>query len=164
MSIQMKMSEVVDRWTILRMKVRLTKDVAEELRELDFEIMKFLVSKEFTDYPFECLRAISQIMEANAKIWVLEASIRKEFEGDDLSTEKLALEDIGRRALAIRNVNRIRIQGKTELDTILNNNPDVKVDHASTLDVRIQEKTELDRVGHPLDTIFNNDPSTLDGR
>lgn len=128
---QMKMSDVVDRWTILRMKARLTQDVSEELRALDFEVMRLLVSKEFTDYPFECLRAISQIMEANAKIWVLEASIRKEFEGDDLSAEKLALEDIGRRALAIRNINRIRVQGKKELDTIFNNDPDVKVDHAS---------------------------------
>jgi len=63
---------------------------------------------------------VHQMKEIHQRIWDLEADIRQGKEG------KLGLEEVGKRAIEIRNINAERIQIKNELGT-----PEIKIDHAS---------------------------------
>ena len=56
-----------------------------------------------------------RLLEVNNQIWQLESDIRKGKEG------QLSIEEVGRRALMIRDLNKVRVQLKGE----------TKVDHAS---------------------------------
>ena len=62
-------------------------------------------------------------MESNAKIWMLEGDIRK--------GKKMPLEEVGRRAILIRDHNKDRVAAKEQIDLMFGHTPDVKVDHAS---------------------------------
>lgn len=66
------------------------------------------------------------LMEINARIWDIEALIRQEREGE------ITLEEIGRRALQIRNINRERVEYKNKIAEELGIDFfEVKVNHAS---------------------------------
>lgn len=120
---EMKKSDILDRWTILIMKARLDVNAKLELDDCDLEV-RSIVEK-------VGLYALMQLMEANAKIWALEASIRQEYKDDSQSSSKLSLEEIGRRALQIREYNKLRIEAKTLIDVSFGQIPDKKIDHAS---------------------------------
>ena len=145
MPIEMSPGEVFDRYTILRMKSVAIKDPA-----LRTEVSKF--SKEVerifeSDLPtnnvniklnrWNLTKFLLEIMEANAKIWVLEAAIRQEVRGDpearppNTPNGDLSYEEIGRRTIAIRDYNRRRVAAKGSIDKLFGVFPDVKVDHAS---------------------------------
>lgn len=129
----MSHGDLFDRWTILRMKARLDRDAAKDLRKYDKEIRR--VVQEARDYDQDVMvmlpEHIAQLAEANAKIWVSEASIRKEYSDDPAAQEDLSLEEVGRRALEIRDYNKLRVEAKKALDFIFGDTPDNKVDHAS---------------------------------
>ncbi len=124
---EMKMSDILDRWTILRMKARFDEDARKELSLFDAEYIKMQSHRMAST-----LNTLTvDLMEANAKIWENEASIRKEFSNDPTAGQDLDLEEIGRRAIIIRNHNKLRIEAKVKIDKILGNFPDNKVNHAS---------------------------------
>lgn len=112
---EMSPGEVADRYTILRMKVSKAPDLMPELKKYSDEIVKLNIVR---IWPLVLI-----LMEMNSKIWMLEADIRNGAE--------MALEEVGRRALAIRDLNKNRVQAKAEIDKIFNVTPDRKVDHAS---------------------------------
>ena len=134
---QMKKSEVFDRWTILLQKARFN-DLAKKELETEFDpevsiIMAGLVSNHIWSNTFlGLIKSIMQLQEANAKIWVLEASIRKEFPDDPSAKKALSMEEVGERAIMIRDFNSLRIKAKKAIDEYFGEIPDVKVDHASS--------------------------------
>jgi len=125
----MKISDILDRWTILKMKARFDEDAKKELALYDesyYNLFKNNLGMA------ACLSTlIVELMEANAKIWENESAIRKEFANDPTSSQKLQLEEVGRRAIIIRNHNKMRIEAKTKIDKLFGNIPDNKVNHAS---------------------------------
>src|SRR5271157_1721768 len=87
--ISMKMGDICDRWSILRMKVRFSEDYLVEFERYNKVVTSFLDLK-------QCLPHLADLVEANAKIWLLEAAIRKEFKDDISSQDELSCEQIGR--------------------------------------------------------------------
>ena len=70
---------------------------------------------------------IKRLYEINGEIWDLESDIRKGKEGE------LGLEEVGRRAIAIRSFNNIRVSLKNEINNKFNSGyKETKVDHASS--------------------------------
>jgi len=136
----MKKSEVLDRWTILLQKARFDENARKELDLFDGEtneIISITLSNKYTsgninDWNMRFLKHLMQLQEANAKIWVLEASIRREFKNDPLANQDLIMSEIGTRALQIRDINSLRIKAKKAIDEFFGEIPDVKVNHASS--------------------------------
>lgn len=89
-------AEVLDRLSILILKFINGIDGARA--ELSFYAKEAGVGEDLLD-----------LLRINSEIWQLEADIRK---GVDLA---LPLEEIGRRAIAIRNKNRVRIEIKNRI-------------------------------------------------
>jgi hypothetical protein len=127
----MSPGEVLDRWTILRMKTRLEPKLAGELARFEDEAMGLLeLAREKGFFP-AVLRHALVLMETNSKIWMLEASLRKEYHGDPAAREKLDKDAIVERVFMIRDINRLRVEAKGLADEAFGFQPDVKVDHAS---------------------------------
>ena len=125
----MKHGDIFDRYTILLMKSRLDEGAQIELADYEAEVVGW-----FGEDPaksVDCLGHMLQLMESNAKIWITEASIRKEYSDDPDSREDLSLDEIGRRSVRIREYNKMRVQAKNKIDEAFGNIPDRKVDHAS---------------------------------
>lgn len=119
----MPLPEVLDRFVIVRLKMERIKT---ENKKSEYEYYKkaiedykkrgFIVKQEWID----------KLYEANAKIWDLEYDLRK---GKD---EELGLEEVGRRAIKIRETNKIRITIKNEIAEITGSGfKDVKMNHLS---------------------------------
>lgn len=131
---QMKKSDVLDRWTILLMKARFSPEAKVELeaytKECGFMVWT-AAADEYKPWHSELLVPIMQLMEANAKCWENEASIRKELPNDPAAAGTPDLEEVGRRSLAIRGYNAQRVAAKRAIDEFYGEIADVKVDHAS---------------------------------
>lgn len=120
----MSLAEVLDRLSILRLKVErinephLKKELDAFNKTVDeFKNRGIKIKKEWEE----------SLYQINAKIWDLEADIRKGKEGE------LGLEEVGRRAILIRNLNRERVSLKNKIiDETGIGFKDVKVNHAST--------------------------------
>ena len=110
---EMPLPDIMDRFSILILKWINGADVKMEL-------MTYSKECPMNNLFFDLLRA-------NANIWKLEAAIRNGKE------ESISLEEIGRRALAIRDTNRIRVEIKNKIEESVSgaSNWEVKVDHAS---------------------------------
>lgn len=117
--ISMKMGDICDRWSILRMKVRFSEDYLVEFERYNKVVTSFLDLK-------QCLPHLADLVEANAKIWLLEAAIRKEFKDDISSQDELSCEQIGRRVLEIRPYNKRRLEAKDSIDAFYGHVPDKK--------------------------------------
>lgn len=131
-NMQMKKSEIFDRWTILLQKARFNDLAKQELETIfDPEIRHIIDGICNTDI-VPLLKSILKLQESNAKIWILEASIRKEFANDPSSKKDLTMAEVGERALSIRDHNTIRIQAKKEIDSFFGEISDEKVNHASS--------------------------------
>lgn len=121
---EMSLAEVLDRLSILRLKVErinephLKKELDAFNKTVDeFKNRGIKIKKEWEE----------SLYQINAKIWDLEADIRKGKEGE------LGLEEVGRRAILIRNLNRERVSLKNKIiDETGIGFKDVKVNHAST--------------------------------
>lgn len=113
---KMPVSEIVDRLSIAILKhERTDNDMKDEIRSY----MEQIVSYNVIDY-------LDKLVEVNGKIWDLEAEIRAGKEGE------LGLEEVGRRAIAIRELNKIRVGYKNEMVEIFQEGfKDIKVNHAS---------------------------------
>ena len=112
--------EMIDRLTILLLKQAHGALVEDELRVYAEGLCeddlwgKAWVQKEFLELFF-----------VNAAIWQLEWQVRQGREGE------LSLEEIGRRALAIRDLNAQRVAAKNRLASATGGYREQKIDHAS---------------------------------
>ena len=123
--------EVCDRYTILRMKARLDAKSAILLKQYDKEfrvIMEHAVQTGFEDVLMD---RMLMLQEANSRIWMLEASMRKEFKDDPAAQEELDMAEFGKRALAIRDINKFRVKAKADIDELFGRIVESKVEHAS---------------------------------
>ena len=133
---EMSPGEIFDRWTILRMKAEVSEGMVEEMKRYEAAAVRTMWSRP-ADAPNDeahvpkVFNLVLILMESNAKIWMLEASLRKEFKEDAAAQEELALDEIGRRAMMIRDINTRRVGAKNEIDVMYGVVPDEKVDHAS---------------------------------
>lgn len=128
---KMKHGDLFDRWTILQMKARLDDDAKTELEEYEIEIRAIMKTNTWHAHGHKLLAEIAALAEANGKIWITEAALRKQYDSDTDAKENLTLEQIGARALRIREYNKIRVEAKQHIDQIFGDVPDKKVDHAS---------------------------------
>ena len=117
------LAEVIDRLTIVKLKMERiktedkTKEYEHYLKGIEnFKKEGYNIKQEWID----------KLYEANAKIWDLEHDIRKGKDGE------LGLEEVGRRALQIRDINKIRISIKNEIVEATGSGfKDIKMNHAS---------------------------------
>ena len=108
--------EIADRLSILELKrerLPQSEDILKEIGILEPEVA------EYRDW-------VERLKEVNGSIWDLEFDIRSGKEG------QLGLEEVGRRALLIRDRNKKRIEIKNELAVVLGNPKEIKIDHASS--------------------------------
>jgi hypothetical protein len=118
---EMALNEVVDRYSILLLKKeRLPENPAllQECQRFEEEL-----SQHDTHFVEEW---VGKLKEVNGKIWDLESDIRKGKEGE------LGLEEVGKRAIAIRDFNSQRIALKNEIAASAGEFGDIKIDHASS--------------------------------
>jgi len=117
MSIPYPISEIADRYTICRLKSeRTNEDMSTELKIYINEITKHS----------EIWQGIETLYEINGKIWDLESDIRQGREGE------LGLEEVGRRAIAIRELNKKRVLIKNSIVGMTGHGfKDIKINHAS---------------------------------
>lgn len=114
--------ELADRWTIIELKYQRSRDAAyrkeiiESLNKLRAAWSKLRPSSRMG-------KALAKLRTVNTRIWDLESAIRN----GDLTD----LEEIGRRALAIRDVNRERVALVNEINGLFGIPAEEKIDHAS---------------------------------
>ena len=101
---KMPLSEIIDRYTITKIKSERTdEDVADELRAYKYEIN----GPDYAEKYSLIVSFIDRLYEMNAQLWDTEADIRK---GVDMP-----LEEIGRSALKVRDLNSQRNAIKAEI-------------------------------------------------
>lgn len=126
---EMPLAEVIDRFTILRLKKeRLNPDQkqAEPFLEKEFAAYNAAI-EEFKIRGINIKDEwLNNLYEINKECWDIEADIRQGKEGI------LGLEEVGRRALAIRDINKKRIAFKNLITKESGVGFfEIKVDHAS---------------------------------
>jgi len=114
---KMPISEVADRYSIALLKQeRANADNQHEINTLHSELSQY---EQSLDY-------VVKLKEINGKIWDLESDIRKGKENE------LGLEEVGRRAIQIRELNKIRVGYKNEMVNVYGEGfEDIKMNHAS---------------------------------
>ena len=119
----MPLAEVIDRFVIVRLK---TERIKTEDKRDEYEHYE-KVLEEYRKKGINIKQEwIDKLYEANGKIWDLESDIRKGKEG------LLGLEEVGRRAIKIREANKIRISIKNEIVEATGSGfKDIKMNHAS---------------------------------
>jgi hypothetical protein len=114
-------AELCDRYSIASLKsARIGSDECTQEKEtLTRELIQVMGK-------YDLRKEIQELININAEIWDLEAAIRQ---GKD---EELGLEEIGRRAIAIRGKNKIRIEIKNRITEKTGNGfKDIKKNHIS---------------------------------
>jgi len=122
----MPLSEILDRYTILQLKSqRIDRErFSEELSVYEEALRDF--QRRGVPVKPEWIQAL---LEINGRIWDLEAGIRSGKEGE------LGLEEVGRRAIAIRDINRERVDMKNRIAEETGSGfLEHKADHASSED------------------------------
>ena len=116
--IRMPVSEIADRYSICLLKSERTSENMKD--ELD------LYEKELREYNGNIFHFVDQLHEINGEIWQLESDIRKGRE------KELGLEEVGRRAILIREWNKKRVAIKNQMvDFFSEGFKDIKVNHGS---------------------------------
>jgi hypothetical protein len=116
-------SEILDRYSIAVLKKeRLDANNEIELKDLlnvinEYKKINLNIIEEY----------IHKLIKINGEIWDLESDIRKGKEGE------LGLEEVGRRAIKIRELNKIRVGYKNIIvDIFKEGYKDIKMNHASS--------------------------------
>jgi hypothetical protein len=114
---KMPISEIADRYSIALLKQeRANADNQLEIDTLYAEVVQYGGAIAF----------VNKLKDINGKIWDLESDIRKGKEAE------LGLEEVGRRAIMIREFNKIRVGYKNEMVKIYEEGfEDIKMNHAS---------------------------------
>ena len=116
------LSEIIDRLSILMLKCE---RFPAHMRPVE-ERQRFLDA--FNEMRPQDIRKTGWLcdqVEINGRIWDLEAAIRQGKEGE------LGLEEVGRRALKLRDLNAERVRRKNMIAGVLGEFREVKHDHAS---------------------------------
>ena len=121
--ITMPVSEILDRYSILSLKMeRLPEEKKKQIESQHKTYGKEYEELTFT-FPF-LISLFEELLEANGAIWDLEADIRQGNITD--------FEEIGKRAVRIRDINHKRIEVKNKIAEALDqDSKDIKFDHRS---------------------------------
>ena len=118
MSIEMPVSEIADRYSICLLKSERTSE------NMDNELKYY--SNELKHYP-NIKYYIDRLYNINGEIWDLESDIRRGKE------REMGWELVGKRAVEIRDKNKIRVSIKNEMVEFYKQGfKDIKINHAST--------------------------------
>lgn len=114
---KISIGEMIDRYSICKLKSeRGNLDNAKEMRDLLNEISTYEGTETY----------LNQLYELHGKIWDIESDIRS---GNE---HILGLEEVGRRAILLRDMNKIRIEIKNEINSKYNEGYiEVKINHGS---------------------------------
>jgi len=119
---KMPISEILDRYSIAILKKERAN--AENEKEINDLLNEIEVYKNINSFFIE--NKIRELIQINGKIWDLESDIRKGKENE------LGLEEVGIRAIQIRELNKIRVKYKNEIVDIFDEGyKDIKINHAS---------------------------------
>ena len=115
----MPLSEILDRYTITKLKSERTdEDVSDELRTYKKEID----NPDYVERSNEIVSFIDRLYEINGELWNTEGDIRKGVE--------MPLEEIGRLALKVRDLNCTRNEIKAEIvDTFSEGFKEIKINY-----------------------------------
>lgn len=124
--IAMPICELCDRLTIAELKKKNLPDSEINKEQLQKQIEYY--AKGIDPYDINLRNLIFDLSEVNAKMWEAEHAIRKGLD------EKLGLEEIGRRAIRIRNLNKQRVAIKNEITELVDQPEflDCKMNHISS--------------------------------
>lgn len=124
------LDEILDKKSIIQLKIERIDDsetrerLLREIKDYEQAIKEYIEENICTVE--EVLEWTKKLYEINGKIWDLEAAIRQGREGE------LGLEEVGRRAIKIRENNGVRIRIKSQIvDQIGRGYKDIKINHAS---------------------------------
>jgi len=123
---EMPLSEIIDRMSIVKLKIERIGEpyLNKEFENLRNAIEEFKGKNKFPEEQFK--NWFDNLYNINEKIWNLEFDIRRGKEG------LLGLEEVGRRAIAIRDLNKKRVSIKNEIiERIGSGFKDIKINHAS---------------------------------
>jgi hypothetical protein len=103
--IKMSLPDIIDRYIIAELKnFRTGEDFSREMLMYEDEFCRYSLKKREAITDFLC-----RLKRVHTQIWDVEASIRS---GEE---DEMTLEQVGRRALMVRDLNRIRQQIKNEM-------------------------------------------------
>lgn len=124
--IPMPICELCDRLTIAQLKLARLDETQINKKELQAQINYYAKGVDIDNIDLRNL--VFQLAAINGKMWDAEHEIRKGLDDD------LGLEEVGRRALAIRNLNRERIAIKNKITDLVGQPEfkDCKMNHASS--------------------------------
>ena len=116
---KMPLSEILDRYTITKLKSeRTNEDVSDELRTYKKEID----NPDYGERSNQIISFIDRLYEINGELWDTEGDIRKGVE--------MPLEEIGRLALKVRDLNCTRNEIKAEIvDTFAEGFKEIKINY-----------------------------------
>jgi hypothetical protein len=117
---KISIGEMIDRYSICKVKSEKTSlDNSREMNDLWNDIKEY---KDFEPY-------IEKLHNLHSEIWDLESDIRSGNES------LLGLEEVGRRAIALRDMNKIRINIKNEINSKYNEGyREIKLNHGSEIE------------------------------
>ena len=100
--------EHVDRWTILMLRAQVDKTYKPDCRRYGDVVRSWF--REAPEKGADIIAETVQLMSINKEIWACEADIRREYDNDPMRQfrDELPLEEIGRRAVRIRELNNKR--------------------------------------------------------
>lgn len=110
-NIHMSLGDAIDRISILSRKIHFGEDAAIK----EFEYLTSAITKLGVPLTGSILASIIRITQSNVDIWNLENEMRR---GDKEFLDKMGYEEIGKRAIAIRDLNKKRIEYKNEINRI----------------------------------------------
>ena len=99
--------EVVDRYTIARLKIERLDSSQIDVDAMKEEIEYYKKGIDFANK--ELSKFADELYTVNGRIWDTEASIRKGLD------DELGYDEIGRRAVRVRDLNRIRMKVKNDI-------------------------------------------------
>lgn len=124
-AIPMPIHELCDRLTIVTLKLDRLPESEIDKNELRKQLAYYMegIDKENS----ELMNLIWLLKSYNEQIWDLEYDLRKGLD------EELGLEEIGRRAIEIRNINRFRVSVKNKISELMGQHEfrDCKMNHLS---------------------------------
>jgi len=132
-------AELLDRWSICKLKVERIGEVARpEFEELDSELVKeeMRILKKYPDFPIQMMK--DYLYSVNDAIWVCEAGLKSGKEKipnptylfDNVNQDVLA--KIGTTTMIIRNFNELRVKYKNFINKLLGEGySDIKKNHCS---------------------------------
>ncbi len=99
--------EVADRYTIAILKIERLDHTEIDIQDMERQIKYYKEGLDLNNP--ELSRLVDELYEINGKMWDAEHAIRK---GQD---ENLGLEEIGKRAIKIRDLNKVRMKVKNDI-------------------------------------------------